>query len=501
MTESTASPATPAPREIAHVLIPVLRWTPEDGFASARPLIEEALALGVGGFLLTGGEQDAVRTLAKELQRRSRMPLLIAADFERGAGQQVRGATGLPPLAAIAALNDLESLRRAARLTAREARTMGVNWNLAPVGDLDLSDDNPIIGTRALGRDARAVAPVVAAWVEACQAEGVLGCAKHFPGLGRALTDPHVARVDIGATADLLKESDLLPFRAAIGAGVASIMTAHASYAALDPSGVPATVSREILQWLLRQQLKFDQLIVADAVTMAGVGEGRAPAETTVLALRAGCDLVLDPGALDAACTAIETALAEGTLDKDRLRLSARRRLKWAQWASPPNDWRRPSGADAAWGGLLAERVLLVEHGPVPPAGTVTEIGIVDDDVEVAEPDRVPRTVMVEGMRLAGHDARVVESPTPASGSPFVIAVFADYLPGKSRTTLLEETRRTVARLIQEAGARQRSVVLVGFGDPRLIRQLGRAEPTIQAWSGDRVMQLAAGRMLLKKPR
>lgn len=473
MTESTVVAAGPAPREVAHLLVPVVRWTPEDGFTSARPLIEEALAIGVGGFLLTGGEQDAVRTLAKELQRRSRMPLLIASDFERGAGQQVRGATGLPPVAAIAALNDLESLRRAARLTAREARTMGVNWNLAPVADLDLSADNPIIGTRALGSEAPVVASVVAAWVEACQAEGVLGCAKHFPGFGRALADPYVARVEVTASADLIKESDLLPFRAAIGAGVASIMTSHATYAALDPSGAPATISREILQWLLRQQLKFDQLIVADAVTMTGVCEGRPPADTTVLALRAGCDLVLDPGSLEDACAAIETALVDGTLDKDRLRLSARRRLKWAQWASPPNDWRRPSGADAAWGGLLAERVLMVEHGPLPPAGTVTEIGIVDDDADVAEPDRVPRTVLVEGMRLAGHDARVVESPTPASGSPFVIAVFSDYLPGKGRTHLREETHRAVARLIQEARARQRGVVLVGCGDPRFIRQLG----------------------------
>ena len=487
--------------ELAQLLLPVIRWSPERGFADARPLIEQALGLGVGGFLLVGGEQDGVRALAKELQLKSRHPLLIAAELERGAGQQFAGATGLPPVAAITAMGDLEALRRAARLTAREARTMGVNWNLGPVCDLDLLAENPLIGSRALGNDARKVAPLVTAWIEACQAEGVLACAKHFPGIARATHDVHLEPSTVDTPADQLKELDLHPFRAAISGGVASVMTAHVAYPALDSSRVPASLSREMLQWLLRQQLKFDQLIVADAVTMAGVGEGRAPAETTVLALRAGCDLVLDPGALEAACTAIEAALAEGTLDKDRLRLSARRRLKWAQWASPPNDWRRPSGADAAWGGLLAERVLLVEHGPVPPAGTVTEIGIVDDDVEVAEPDRVPRTVMVEGMRLAGHDARVVESPTPASGSPFVIAVFADYLPGKSRTTLLEETRRTVARLIQEAGARQRSVVLVGFGDPRLIRQLGRAEPTIQAWSGDRVMQLAAGRMLLKKPR
>ena len=126
-------------REVAQLLIPVLRWSPSGGFADMRPFIEQALALGVGGFQLVGGVQDGVRALAKELQLKSRHPLLIAADLERGAGQQFVGATGLPPLAAITSLGDIESLRRAARLTAREARTMGVNWNLAPVCDLSLA--------------------------------------------------------------------------------------------------------------------------------------------------------------------------------------------------------------------------------------------------------------------------------------------------------------------------------------------------------------------------
>ena len=141
-------------RELAQLLIPVLRWSPSGGFADTRPLIEQSLALGVGGFQLVGGEQDGVRALAKELQLKSRHPLLIAADLERGAGQQFAGATGLPPLAAITSLDDVEALRRAARLTAREARTIGVNWNLAPVCDLDLLLENPIIGTRAMGTDA-----------------------------------------------------------------------------------------------------------------------------------------------------------------------------------------------------------------------------------------------------------------------------------------------------------------------------------------------------------
>jgi len=487
-----------ARRDVAQLLIPTLRWSAERGFGDARAMVEQGLALGVGGFQIVGGEQDTVRALAKELQLKSRHPLLIAADLERGAGQQVAGATGLPPLAAITALNDMEALRRASRLTAREARTMGINWNLGPVCDLDLIDDNPIVGTRAMGRDARQVAQLVTTWVESCQAEGVLACAKHFPGLGRARRDPHSAAVVIDAPADQLKELDLQPFRAAIAAGVASIMTAHAAYPALDSSGEPATVSREILQWLLRQQLKYDHLIVADTMTMVGIVQDRTPAEACVRAVRAGCDVVLEPGDLEPAIEALVQALERGVLDPDKVRQSVRRRLKWAQWASPPNDWRRPSGADTAWGALLADKALRVEHGPLPTIGTVTEVAIIDDDADV-EGRRAVRTGLVEAMRLAGNDARVVSAPTPASGGPLVIALFADYLAGKSRSTLQESTHADIAVLMEQAAALQRGVILVGFGDPRFVAQLGLDTPTIMAWSGDRVMQHAAGRALVKK--
>ncbi len=485
-------------RDLAQLLIPVIRWSPDRGFAEVRPMIDEALALGVGGFQLLGGEQDGVRALAKELQLKSRHPLLIAAELERGAGQQFAGATGLPPLAAITALGDIESLRRAARLTAREARTMGVNWNLAPVCDLDLLAENPLVGTRAMGSDARKVAQLVTAWIEACQAEGVLACAKHFPGMGRATADAHLMLPVIDTPADQLKELDLHPFRAAIAGGVASVMTSHAAYPALDSSKAPATLSREMLQWLLRQQLKFDNLIVSDELTMGATCEGRTVAEATVLALRAGCDVLLDPGELAPALDALEKALDDGTLDPERVRQSVRRRLKWAQWASPPNDWRRPSGADTAWGALLADKVLRIEHGPIPTMGTVTEVAIVDDDEEV-HGRRADRTGIVEAMRLAGNDARIVSAPTAASGGPFVIALFADYLPNKGRVTLQERTVALVRELASAAEALQRSVVLVGLGDPRFVAQLGMSVPTVLAWSGDRVMQQAAGRGLLRK--
>jgi beta-glucosidase-like glycosyl hydrolase len=264
--------------DVTQLLVPAIRWDPERGYEHERPAMTQALQLGVGGFILFGGPQDAVRALTRELQQRSRTPLLIGADLERGAGQQFAGATGLPPLAAIASLNDTDAVRRAARLTAREARTLGVNWDYAPVCDLDVVPENPIIGTRSLGSSPARVADLASEWIDACQSEGVLACAKHFPGHGRTREDSHAGLPTVSASADTLHMEDLVPFRAAIDAGVGSMMTAHVAYPSLDPTGAPATLSREILQWLLRQQLRFDGLIVTDALMMEAVrARSRSP--------------------------------------------------------------------------------------------------------------------------------------------------------------------------------------------------------------------------------
>ena len=372
---------------------------------------------------------------------------------------------------------------------------MGVNWNLAPVADLDLLDENPTLGSRALGRDARKVGTLITAWIEACQAEGVLACAKHFPGMGRAPVDPNMALPQIDAPADVLKDHDLVPFRSAISAGVASMMTAHASFPAFDSSRTPATLSREIIQWMLRQQFKYDNLVVTDSMRMKAVTDSRSSADAAVLAIRAGCDVILDPEDVHATADALLAAVENGSLDVERVRMAMRRRLKWAQWASPPNDWRRPSGADTAWGALLADRVLRIEHGPLPPIGTVTEVMIIDDDSDVLG-KRPDRQALLDAVRAGGTDARLVQAPGAASGGPLVIALFADNHAGKERTRLLPETAMAVRKAIDDAAALQRSAIILALGDPRYVAQLGIAIPTVIAWSGDRVMQQAAARQL-----
>lgn len=480
---------------VAQLLIPAIRWDPATGFDAERAAITDALAIGVGGFVLYGGEQDAVRALTRELQQKSKSPLLIGADLERGAGQQFGSATGLPPLAAIASLDDQESLRRAARLTAREARTMGVNWDYAPVCDLDVLHDNPIIGTRAIPGPAARVADLASEWIDACQAEGVLACAKHFPGHGRTATDPHSGRPTVDASADTLHNEDLVPFRAVIDSGVASIMMSHVVYPALDPSGAPASQSREIVQWLLRQQLKYENLVLTDALNMRGaLGDGDE-CEAAVLSLRAGCDLVLHVTDVRGVAAAVDAALKNRQLDPERIHQSVRRRLKWAQWASPPNDWRRPSASDTAWGAQLADRVIKPLRGNFVPVGSTIEVVVVDDDAELPGngPSREP---FLLALRAGGR--QVTQVPTPGGQrTPVVIALFGDVRAGKGRVAYSEESLAAVADAVAAAERQARDAFIVQFGHPRLADSIPTSAPVVSAWAGDRCMQQAAARWVV----
>ena len=176
----------------ARLIFPAIRWRDPEGFAHEWGPIREALELGVGGFIIFGGTAEAVSALTTQLRREAGQPLLLAADLERGAGQQFDGLTQFPPPRALAAFDRLEVTRWAGAVTAYEARGVGVNWVFAPVADLDLLPDNPIIQTRAFGAEPEGVARQVAAWVEGCQSTGALACAKHYPGHARTTADSHI---------------------------------------------------------------------------------------------------------------------------------------------------------------------------------------------------------------------------------------------------------------------------------------------------------------------
>lgn len=496
---------------LAALLVPELRWDRDHGFEYLRESIDDAIELGVGGFLITGGPRDAVSSLTMELHRRSRHPLLIAADAECGAGQQFTGMTGLPPAAALGALHDAEVVRRAARLTARESRALGVNWLLAPVCDMDIDPRNPFLGSRAFSHDPQRVAEWAVEWIDTCQAEGVLACAKHFPGIGRAISDPHVAVSHVDETAGVLWDDDLLPFRAAVDTGVASIMAAHVVFPRLDASGAPASRSFPLLVELLRTELRYDGLIVSDSLSMAGARFGTDEPTAALESLQGGCDLLLAPADLVGVLEALDAARDDGRLDLDAVEASRSRRTFWANWGRSEHG-REPTLDDVLWARQAADSVVHAVKGVIPNVGPVVDVILVEDVVEESAVALMARgagvgTVatargsdgahLLETMRAVGLSPRLVAAPTAEAGGSVVVAVFGGAAPGRGRAGYSDATRRRVAQVMADARQAQRSAVVLMFGPPRLADALPEAQNVVCCWNGERAMQEAAARRLV----
>ncbi|WP_151774123.1 glycoside hydrolase family 3 protein [Streptomyces abyssomicinicus] len=257
------------------------------------------------------------------------IPSLISIDQEHGVNVRIgSGVTQLPGAMALGAGRSLSDARTAARISGTELAALGIHQNFAPVADVNVNPANPIINVRSFGADAGEVGRMVAAQVTGYRQAGVVACAKHFPGHGDTGQDSHTGLPVITHTREEWDRTDAPPFKAAIAAGVDSIMTAHLQVPALDPSNEPATLSPAILQGVLRGELGYDGVIVTDALNMQGVrtkyGDDRVP----VLALKAGADQLLFPPDIDVAYHGVLAAVRSGEITEDRLDESVLRILR-----------------------------------------------------------------------------------------------------------------------------------------------------------------------------
>ncbi len=484
---------------VASLLVPALPWDASNGFAYLSEGIEDALEAGVGGFILRSGPQEQVSGLAAALKAASGDPLLLASDAERGAGEQYHGCTELPPLGALGALarhDDSGVARRAARITARELRALGLNWALAPVCDLDLPPGSPVISVRSPGADPGRVAAFVSEWIDACQGEGVLACAKHFPGHGRALGDSHLEAPGVAVRPEELWRDDLAPFRAAIDSGVGSIMVAHVRFPTLDPHDLPASLSMPIVTQLLRETMEFDGLIVSDSVDMRAVLALGSEGAVCVSALAAGCDVLLGVVDPHGAVAAIRRAINDGALDSERVRDAIARRARWAGWASSATA-RDTSLEDVMWGRQVADRAVHMVRGAAPHFAQAVEVVIVDEDARGPWPAPM-RGEFESTLRALDVDAPVVPEPTRHTKVPVLIAVFCDVIAWKGYDAPSELARAAVARALAVASVQKREACVVLFGHPRHAAAFPEATRVGCAWDGSPLMQAAAARALTR---
>jgi beta-glucosidase len=483
-------------RNVAELLVPAIRWEPTNGFARERGRIARALELGVGGFVLHGGPEAEVRGLIKDLRQASKIPLLIGAELERGVGQQFSGTTGLPPLAAIAALNDPNLVQRAAKLTAREARPLGVNWGFAPLCDLRMNSANVRTSVDGIVGTADEVGAIAAYWIEACQHEGMLACAKHFPGAGRIGDANGTPMPSVDVPRSLLFENEFKPFRAAIASRVASMLVADVSYPSLDASESPATFSSVILRYLLREKYGFEGLVASDVLEARSPMSPEDEADVAMRALDAGCDVLLAPTHLDSLVDTLERCVRDGPLYEDRIEQSRRRRLKWAQWAAPQTDFRRVSGSDVAWALQLSERVISMVRGAAPRAAKSIEIIVIDDDETCPSPH--PRTILSRTLEASGISVAVVDAPTDGRDTPVYVALFGELRGDRHEVAYQPSTLERVATACETAARTRRETVILHFAPPVLASQLRGSVPIVCAWSGDRCMQEAVARWLVR---
>ncbi|HWS86081.1 MAG TPA: glycoside hydrolase family 3 N-terminal domain-containing protein [Pyrinomonadaceae bacterium] len=472
--------------------------------------------LGLGGVVVRGGTPETVAALTNELQRASRVPLLVGADYERGLRMQMKSAgTPFTNNMGVAAAGDPRAAFEQGRITAQEARAVGVNWLFGPVADLNNNPDNPVISVRSFGEDPRRVAEFVSAAVRGTREGGALSTAKHFPGHGDTAVDSHIGLPTIGADRTRLDRLELVPFRAAVAAGVDAVMTAHIALPKITGDGLPATLSPKVTTEMLRRELRFDGLVVTDSLGMGAITKGFPNGEASVRAIQAGADVALTPPELKASLDALEEAVNSKRLSPERVDESVRRvlrakyRLGLAERrtvdpSAVKNLVERPEALASARRVAEASVTLLRDGRGLLPldakraAGAAFVVVAADEDPEEGRTfvpqvqKRVPGARVLRAdpkTDVARYDALLSEA---TKAETIVVAAFVKRAAGKGTVALPERQAEFVRKLV----ASGRPVAVIAFSGPYLVRQFPDAAAFMVAYGIEDVAQEAAARVL-----
>src|SRR3954466_527849 len=482
----------------------------------------------VGGVIWSVSNVYETAQLTARLQAEARVPLLASADLESGIGMRFLDTTHWPWAMAIAATGDPSLAEAEGRVVAREARLVGINHIYAPIADVNVDADNPVINARSFGEDPAEVSKYVVAFLKGVQAEHVLATAKHFPGHGDTHVDSHRSLPILNVDRARLDRGELLPFRAAIDAGVKSIMIGPLAVPALDaelvpvrrpgagenPYGtsdaevpqngtMPATTSKKIVGELLRRELKFDGLVVSDAMDMGGITEHFDAGEAAIRAIEAGQDQILMSPSVDKAVAAVKAAVKSGRLSEARIDESVRRILDAKAFAGAPVGTPEEifRGLDTKehreLAASIARRALtLVREGngvlPVRKEARVV-IVTVSDFPETVSPlpdfEREMRKRLTAPPQTFLIDSRTLDAgPIAAAAKDADVVIFALAVRARSGSgsIAVPEVARTLLAGLHTP------VIAIAFRTPSLLREIPAAGTYLCAYGPQPVMQLAA---------
>lgn len=503
--------------------------------AEYRALVHQVRDNHVGGvmwFLLSDVYETAF--LNRKLQALARTPLLISADLEAGPGMRFHDTTYWPWPMAVAATGEPALAEQEGRIVGEEARALGLNQIYAPVADVNSDPENPVINVRSFGEDPQDVARYVAAFVRGVQSQGVLATAKHFPGHGSTRSDSHRSLPVLLETREQIESAELVPFRAAIAAGVASVMTAHLSVPSLDSSpapvrqdgkvdnpytkdalevaqgaSVPASLSAPIVEGLLRGELGFQGLVVTDALDMGGIQDHFDAGEAAVRAVLAGADQLPKSQNVDAAVAGVRAAVASGRIPLARLDAAVARVLaaKSRVAHAAPDPDRIFQVVDSAAHRAVAEEIarrsltLVREEPGVLPLSRGLRVAhvVVTDQARFADElsdELKPR--LAEAPSVFRIDPLSSESDVSAAlagaaaADRVVVSLFARFQSGKGSIGLPALGRLAIEKVL---ASRTPAVVIV-FGSPYILRDAASARTAIVAWGSQSDLQAAAARAL-----
>ncbi len=466
----------------------------------------------IGVVVVFESEVLSLPRLLNRLQGEAKLPLLVAADLERGMAFRIRrGVAPLPYAMAVGATGSSQAARFMGEVTAREAKALGIHWAFAPVADVNNNPANPVINIRSFGEDPELVARLTGAFVEGARSGGLLTTAKHFPGHGDTAVDTHLQLATIGGDRARLGSVELLPFRSALAAGVDSVMIGHIAAPSLDPSGAPATVSEPMITDLLRHEMGFSGLIVTDAMEMSGV-RAAWTGEAAIRALQAGADLILLPPDPAVAIQALVRAVNEGQLSEARIDESVRRVLETKQRlgldrrrlvdldavatsVGRPEDVERAMaiGRDSITvlrnqGGVLplrAERRLNLLHLVMSSDARNDQIqGFPEDDFRDR---RIPARTLTLGPEVSEETAAKLVAMAPEF-THLVVSAFVRVTSSKGTADMAPSHARLIGRL-RETG---RPLIVLAFGSPYLLRQFPDVPVYVCAYGSAESSQRAA---------
>lgn len=484
----------------------------------------------VGGYTISVGSPTELAAKLNAMQRISAIPLLFGADLEAGAGYRARGgyfipnaidlggAVVFPPEMAIGATGDTSLAYEQGRLTALEGRALGIHIAYAPVLDVNNNAANPVINTRSYGEDPRLAARLGVAFIRGLQEHGMMATGKHFPGHGDTETNSHLSLPVVGVSRSRLDSVELVPFRAAIAGGVGAMMTFHGVMPALDSSGVPGTLSGNVLTGLLRNDLGFKGIIISDAMDMRAVLDQYGAVEAVKRSVAAGVDILIQPLDVTETIDAVLAGVREGRYTEARLGVSVRRILKAKhdlglhQRKLVNLDSLRfvvGDSANLAASRMIAEKsITLVKDSlrQVPLAGAATSrvlsvtVGRRSDLAAGvafnAALREVFRTTRAEFLAAEDPSADYARMERLADSADVVIV--SSYV-GHNWEAVSASAPRSFADFVQRLVARGKRPIVVAFGNPYLLQQVPFVPAYLVAWGGFPASQTAAGRALAGK--